>query len=64
MRELDDALMKEAVVYVDSRKAAAVESGDVILSGVSFSLIRSNVFLPVSLVSVGEFDSFPGRGLR
>lgn len=33
LRELDDVLMKEAVVYVDSRKAAAVESGDVILSG-------------------------------
>lgn len=34
-RELDDVLMKEAVVYVDSREAAMVESGDVILSGVS-----------------------------
>lgn len=34
-RELDDALMKEAVVYVDSREGAMAESGDVILSGVS-----------------------------
>ncbi|XP_026170577.1 ketimine reductase mu-crystallin [Mastacembelus armatus] len=33
-REVDDVLMKEAVVYVDSRDGAMTESGDVILSGV------------------------------
>ncbi|XP_059180374.1 ketimine reductase mu-crystallin [Centropristis striata] len=33
-RELDDVLMKEAVVYADSREGAMAESGDVILSGV------------------------------
>ncbi|KAK5850610.1 hypothetical protein PBY51_001475 [Eleginops maclovinus] len=32
-RELDDVLMKEAVVYADSREGAMKESGDVILSG-------------------------------
>ncbi|XP_030195471.1 ketimine reductase mu-crystallin isoform X2 [Gadus morhua] len=32
-RELDDELMREAVVYVDSREGATTESGDVILSG-------------------------------
>ncbi|XP_051789624.1 ketimine reductase mu-crystallin isoform X2 [Erpetoichthys calabaricus] len=32
-REMDDELMKKAVVYVDSREAALKESGDVILSG-------------------------------
>ncbi|KAK2820793.1 hypothetical protein Q5P01_023752 [Channa striata] len=32
-RELDDVLMKEAVVYTDSREGAMTESGDVILSG-------------------------------
>nr|KAF6435244.1 crystallin mu [Rousettus aegyptiacus] len=32
-RELDDKLMKQAVLYVDSREAALKESGDVILSG-------------------------------
>ncbi|KAL6095265.1 crym [Pungitius sinensis] len=32
-RELDDALMKEAVVYSDSRDGAMEESGDVVLSG-------------------------------
>ncbi|CAJ1080733.1 ketimine reductase mu-crystallin [Xyrichtys novacula] len=33
-RELDDVLMKGAVVYADSREGALAESGDVILSGV------------------------------
>ncbi|XP_038619422.1 ketimine reductase mu-crystallin [Tachyglossus aculeatus] len=33
-RELDDEVMKNAVLYVDSREAALKESGDVILSGV------------------------------
>ncbi|XP_043110272.1 ketimine reductase mu-crystallin [Puntigrus tetrazona] len=32
-RELDDILMREAVVYVDSREGATAESGDIILSG-------------------------------
>uniref|UniRef100_A0A2I2ZAV1 Ketimine reductase mu-crystallin n=1 Tax=Gorilla gorilla gorilla TaxID=9595 RepID=A0A2I2ZAV1_GORGO len=32
-RELDDELMKEAVLYVDSQEAALKESGDVLLSG-------------------------------
>lgn len=36
-REIDDVLMKEAVLYVDSREGAMAESGDVILSGVSLS---------------------------
>ncbi|XP_056627024.1 ketimine reductase mu-crystallin [Triplophysa dalaica] len=32
-RELDDVLMREALVYVDSRDGAHAESGDIILSG-------------------------------
>lgn len=36
-RELDDVLMREAVVYVDSRDGAHAESGDIILSGVCTS---------------------------
>ncbi|XP_066546117.1 ketimine reductase mu-crystallin [Amia ocellicauda] len=32
-RELDDALMRSAVLYVDSREGANQESGDIILSG-------------------------------
>ncbi|XP_034049311.1 ketimine reductase mu-crystallin-like [Thalassophryne amazonica] len=32
-REMDDVLMKEAVLYVDSREGAMTECGDVILSG-------------------------------
>lgn len=38
-RELDDVLMRDAVIYVDSREGAAVESGDIILSGVSLQII-------------------------
>lgn len=34
-RELDDVMMKGAMVYTDSREGAMAESGDVILSGVS-----------------------------
>lgn len=36
-RELDDELMKNSVLFVDSRDAALTESGDVILSGVRLS---------------------------
>lgn len=36
-RELDDELMKNSVLFVDSREAALTESGDVILSGVRLS---------------------------
>ncbi|KAF4085296.1 hypothetical protein AMELA_G00115610 [Ameiurus melas] len=32
-RELDDVLIRDAVIYVDSRDGAALESGDIILSG-------------------------------
>ncbi|XP_055032004.2 ketimine reductase mu-crystallin [Misgurnus anguillicaudatus] len=32
-RELDDVLMRDAVVYVDSREGANAESGDIVLSG-------------------------------
>lgn len=43
-RELDDVLMKEAVVYVDSSEGAMAESGDVILSGVGLLLYSVNVY--------------------
>lgn len=36
-RELDDELMKNSILFVDSREAALTESGDVILSGVRLS---------------------------
>ncbi|XP_051925712.1 ketimine reductase mu-crystallin isoform X2 [Hippocampus zosterae] len=45
-REMDDVLMKEAVVYVDSREAAMVESGDIILS-------RAEVFAELGEVISG-----------
>ena len=43
-RELDDDVMHNSIVTVDSREAAVKESGDIILSGVS-TLIYS-LFLP------------------
>lgn len=33
-RELDDMLMRNSVLYVDSKDAAQKESGDIVLSGV------------------------------
>uniref|UniRef100_A0A8C2K1D3 Ketimine reductase mu-crystallin n=1 Tax=Cyprinus carpio TaxID=7962 RepID=A0A8C2K1D3_CYPCA len=50
-RELDDVLMREAVVYVDSREGATAESGDIILSG-------AEVFAELGEVLNG---SFPAR---
>lgn len=54
-RELDDELMKQAVLYVDSREAALKESGDVLLSGVSLlwagPLAGPGLVLRVSLSS-------------
>lgn len=38
-RELDDVLMRQAEVYVDSREGAVAESGDIILSGVGCETI-------------------------
>jgi len=40
-RELDDGLMHDAVVVVDSREAAEKEAGDIILSGVRMWLCVS-----------------------
>lgn len=45
-REMDDVLMREAVVYVDSREGALAESGDVILSG-------AEVFAEIGEVLIG-----------
>lgn len=47
-RELDDELMKRAVLYVDSREAALKESGDVLLSGVSLLVAVVQLALPTS----------------
>lgn len=58
-RELDDELMKQAVLYVDSQEAALKESGDVLLSGVSLS----SWWAAVQLASPGcqGFINFPCR---
>lgn len=48
-RELDDELMKNSVLFVDSRDAALTESGDVILSGVRLSEMMGFIFVAVGL---------------
>lgn len=42
-RELDDDVMCNSVVTVDSREAAMKESGDIILSGVSTAIAASDL---------------------
>ncbi|XP_069762090.1 ketimine reductase mu-crystallin [Narcine bancroftii] len=46
-RELDDVLMRNALLYVDSREAASQESGDIILSG-------AKIFAELGEVIVGD----------
>lgn len=48
-RELDDDVMCNSVVTVDSREAAMKESGDIILSGVSTAFTASD--LPITFKS-------------
>lgn len=70
-RELDDGVMQNSVLYVDSREAALRESGDVILSEVRkdlyvFPLKKKDtyaitVFRPVSKA---QNRLASGRGLR
>lgn len=48
-RELDDELMKNSILYVDSRDAALTESGDVILSGVRLSEMMGFIFVAIGL---------------
>ena len=47
-RELDDYLMKNALVTVDSKEAAVKESGDIVQSGVSvmqsYNLVNLNLY--------------------
>ncbi|XP_051529834.1 ketimine reductase mu-crystallin [Myxocyprinus asiaticus] len=49
-RELDDVLMREALVYVDSREGALAESGDIILSG-------AQIFAELGEVINGSFPA-------
>lgn len=60
-RELDDVLMKEAVVYVDSREGALAESGDVILSGVGLSVLMQCVLSAPFAECVGKKIVLPSR---
>lgn len=46
-RELDDHLMKNALVTVDSKEAALKESGDIVQSGVSVTQSPNPVYTPL-----------------
>lgn len=46
-RELDDDLMKNALVTVDSKEAALKESGDIVQSGVSVMQSHNVVNTPM-----------------
>jgi thiomorpholine-carboxylate dehydrogenase len=61
-RELDDDLMKN-VVYVDSRAAAAVESGDVILSKCEVYAELGELFAGKVAPRAGETTVFKSLGL-
>ena len=50
-RELDDELMHNAVVTVDSRDAANAESGDVILSKVKAHFLTWSCSMHVNILS-------------
>ncbi|KAL4624577.1 ketimine reductase mu-crystallin [Arapaima gigas] len=62
-RELDDDLMRKAVVYVDSREAALVESGDIILSGVTVFAELGEVINERKLVQSEKTTVFKSLGM-
>jgi thiomorpholine-carboxylate dehydrogenase len=61
-RELDDAVMRN-VVYVDSRAAAAVESGDVIQSRCAVYAELGELFADAVPPRAGEITVFKSLGL-
>jgi ornithine cyclodeaminase/alanine dehydrogenase-like protein (mu-crystallin family) len=63
-RELDDAVMRRARLFVDSREAALRESGDVILSKATISAELGDVFAGrARRDSDGEITLFKSLGL-
>ncbi|KAF7663013.1 hypothetical protein LDENG_00219260 [Lucifuga dentata] len=62
-RELDDVLMKEAVVYADSRDGVMVESGDVILSGAEVYAELGEVLNGTSLAQREKTTVFKSLGM-
>ncbi|XP_044159475.1 ketimine reductase mu-crystallin isoform X3 [Bufo gargarizans] len=53
-RELDDALMKNCVLYVDTKEASQKESGDIVLSGAS-------IFGEIGEILKGTKPAFPDK---
>ncbi|XP_017668806.1 PREDICTED: ketimine reductase mu-crystallin [Lepidothrix coronata] len=58
-RELDDELMKNCFLFVDSKEAALTESGDVILSGVRLLFVGT-----AEELFEGAFNSFSGLAVE
>ncbi|XP_077131102.1 ketimine reductase mu-crystallin [Ranitomeya variabilis] len=53
-RELDDSLMKNCVLYVDTREASQKESGDIVLSG-------ATIFGEIGEILKGTKPAFPDK---
>ncbi|KAG8433116.1 hypothetical protein GDO86_017415, partial [Hymenochirus boettgeri] len=53
-RELDDVLMKDCVLYVDSKEAATKESGDIVIS-------KATVFAEIGEVLKGTKPALSGK---
>nr|XP_044602855.1 ketimine reductase mu-crystallin isoform X1 [Equus asinus] len=62
-RELDDGLMKQAVLYVDSQEAALKESGDVLLSGAEIFAELGEVVKGVKQAHCEETTVFKSLGM-
>ncbi|KYO30619.1 ketimine reductase mu-crystallin [Alligator mississippiensis] len=62
-RELDDVVMKNSVLYVDSREAALTESGDVILSGAEIFAELGEVVKGTKPALCGKTTVFKSLGM-
>jgi ornithine cyclodeaminase/alanine dehydrogenase-like protein (mu-crystallin family) len=62
-RELDDELMRSCALIVDSREAAQMESGDVILSGASIYAEAGEIFSGAKAAPNGPTTVFKSLGL-
>jgi ornithine cyclodeaminase/alanine dehydrogenase-like protein (mu-crystallin family) len=62
-RELDDAAMKQSVVFVDSREGAMKESGDIILSGAEIYAELGEAFAGKVPTRANETTIFKSLGM-
>lgn len=62
-RELDDMLMRNSVLYVDSKDAAQKESGDIVLSGASIYAEIGEILKGTKPVLAGKTTVFKSVGM-